>query len=223
MKNIVFKNRWVQIVFGALLLVAGVLTFVFAILNNKDLTTAISIIVAVCSFILGIIYIASSFISEAKVLFPGSLLFGSFCIAIGVLLCVNTQLLGAIIVNLVGALMLAYGLVCAIKATIYLIMKKKSKENVKVFFIVLFYVIAAALLTLGILTFIYNNDASIVIYAVVGLAIAAYGIYHIIDGAIEMHKKENEKNKVVSTQDGKEVVEKKEIVETVEIVDKTKE
>ena len=227
MKNIVFKNRWVQIVFGSLLLVAGVLTLTFAIVNNQNLTSAISIIVAVCSFILGIIYIVSSFVSETTALFPGSLFFGSICIAIGVLLCVNTQVLGQIIVYLVGALMLAYGLVSAIKSTIYVIMRKKGDEGkVKIFYIVLFYVLAAALITLGILTYVYNNNASIVIYACVGVAIAIYGIYHIIDGAKVMHKNEKEKKqqleKVVSTQTGSKEIETKTVIEENEIIDKTK-
>ena len=155
MKNIVFKNRWVQIVFGSLLLVAGVLTLVFAIVNNQNLTSAISIIVAVCSFILGIIYIVSSFVSETTALFPGSLFFGSLFIALGILLCVDTAILGTAICYLAGALLLTYGVVNLVKAIIYTIMRKQKKEpEVKIRYIVLFYSIAAVLIVLGILIFL---------------------------------------------------------------------
>lgn len=196
MKNIIFKNRWIQIVYGALLMVAGILTIVFAVYNTSNLTNAISIIVAVCCFILGIVYIASSFASETKVLFPASLLFASVCIAIGVLLCVMPQLLGSVIVYFVAALMTVYGVVSIIKAISFILIKAKKWH------IALFFIIGAILTVLGILAFVYKDKAGIVIYIGCGLVVAVYGVVEIVVAVKQMIKANKAKEeKATTTQD----------------------
>lgn len=190
MDNSIYKNRWLQIVASTLFLVAGILIMVYGIIDQGSVTKVISIVLAVSCFITGALSLVTSFFVEPTKVMSTGLVVGSMSIALGVLLCCRTEVFGSIVVYFVGALALAVGGVALIKGVIMLVKKTPAST------VVLFFIVAAIAITLGVLTFCYLNGAQQVIYVATGTVIALAGlaglvlnIKHLVDNKKEKKSK----------------------------------
>lgn len=182
METVFTRHKWMQLIYGILLLVAGVLITIFAIIDKDNVAKTLSVILAIGFFILGACFIFSGILSLRTRLFDSIMVVGAFSIAIGVILCVQSEsLLKDIIVIFVGALLLAGGAVYIGKASAGLVFKIKKG------YVVLFFVLAAILITLGILALCYQSTAVQVIYIILGIVIALGGILEIVLGAKALH------------------------------------
>lgn len=172
--SLLTKHKWLNIVYGVLLIVIGALTLTFAIVNTDVVDQVISISLAVSLFIAGILNIASSLIAHTNEYFTTSLLVGSIAIAFGVVLLVNRSLIGSFIVFLLGTFLLALGAVYLIKAIIFIVSKQKVPS------IVLFFIFAAIGIALGIMVLCFKDESKMVIYSFVGACIIVMGIIELV-------------------------------------------
>lgn len=163
------ENKWMPIVISCLLIVVGVLTFIFSLVNIDVVDHVISYSIAASLFIVGLIYILSSLIGHTVEFFTGSLILGSLSIAIGIVLCITPHIMGGVLTYFAGALLLTLGLVLAIKSVLLIVYKQK------VSWIILFIASALVCITGGILVFCYSGEAKLVLYCIMGVVIVLAG------------------------------------------------
>jgi len=168
------QNNWLLIIYGVLLIAIGVVTVVLSITNIDWVDSALSIAFAVGLFIVGALNIATSLITNTDRFFTVPLLLGSICIAFGVVLCINRDLLGSFIIYLLGTLLLALALVFLIKGILFIVYKQK------VTWIICEFVLAALCIAGGILVLCFRNESKLVFYIIIGSIITLVGIITII-------------------------------------------
>lgn len=176
MNSLFTKHRWMQVVWGILLFVAGAITIIFAINGdeNTDVSLVLSIAVAIVLFAYGLVILFSSFLELKDGFFKYELIIGGFIIAIGIVFCLNTDVLKSIIVNTVAISLLVFGVIFGIRAALALIKKKR------VWWIWFAVVLATLFIAAGILCLIFKEDLVNVCYFALG------GIL-IIVGVIELY------------------------------------
>ena len=197
------KNKWLVIVYGVLLIAIGTLTLIFAITNTSVVDKVISIALAVALFIVGLLNICSSLIAHTQEFYTASILLGSLAIAIGVVLLIDTYLIGSIIVYLLGVFLLAMGTVSLFKAVIFIITKQK------VMWIVAQLIIAALAITLGVIVLCFKDESKMFLYAFIGAVIILSGITEIVFVLRNFisNKKDNKEEKVEENPESKEEAE----------------
>ena len=196
--SLLTKHKWLNIVYGVLLIVIGALTLTFAIVNVDVVNQVISISLAVSLFIAGILNIASSIIAHTEKLFTSTLLVGSFAIAFGIVLLVNRTLIGSFIALLLGTFLLALGTVYLVKAIIFIILKQKVPA------IILMFVIAAIAIGLGVTVVCFQQESQMVLYAFIGVSFAVMGVIELIlvvRDLLEEKKKAKEEEQPAEFQD----------------------
>ena len=200
------KNKWLVIVYGVLLIAIGTLTLIFAITNTSVVDKVISIALAVALFIVGLLNICSSLIAHTQEFYTASILLGSLAIAIGVVLLIDTYLIGSIIVYLLGVFLLAMGTVSLFKAVIFIITKQK------VMWIVAQLIIAALAITLGVIVLCFKDESKMFLYAFIGAVIILSGITEIVFVLRNFisNKKDNKEEKVEENPESKEEAEEAE-------------
>lgn len=182
MKNLNMKNKWLQVIIGALLLAAGIIVIVINATDPGKITLAISWVVAVFLFLVGGLMLIVSLITT-KAIFTPVYVYGSLLVALGVLFCVTgTSFIEKGVTVFLGTLLISFGAVSLVKAIMLTCFKAK------VSFIVLFFIIAAVGITLGVLTLVYQSEAMQIIYYGLGALLVAYGIVQIVYGAINGKK-----------------------------------
>lgn len=82
MKKFFSNNKWMQIVVGTLMIIVGIIVIVLAASNHNKLNAYLSILVAICLFIIGGLYICISLLLHPNELFSSSLVYASICIAL---------------------------------------------------------------------------------------------------------------------------------------------
>lgn len=200
------KNKWLVIVYGVLLIAIGTLTLIFAITNTSVVDKVISIALAVALFIVGLLNICSSLIAHTQEFYTATILLGSLAIAIGVVLLIDTYLIGSIIVYLLGVFLLAMGTVSLFKAVIFIITKQK------VMWIVAQLIIAALAITLGVIVLCFKDESKMFLYAFIGAVIILSGITEIVFVLRNFisNKKDNKEEKVEESPEPKEEAEEAE-------------
>lgn len=200
------KNKWLVIVYGVLLIAIGTLTLIFAITDTSVVDKVISIALAVALFIVGLLNICSSLIAHTQEFYTASILLGSLAIAIGVVLLIDTYLIGSIIVYLLGVFLLAMGTVSLFKAVIFIITKQK------VMWIVAQLIIAALAITLGVIVLCFKDESKMFLYAFIGAVIILSGITEIVFVLRNFisNKKDNKEEKVEENPESKEEAEEAE-------------
>ena len=147
------KHKWLQIIYGALFLIAGAFIIIIALVSKdtNDLSTWLSIICAIGLFIFGGCSIMAGIFSLEKRYFSALFIYGALSIAIGVVLCTKLDFVIQVIVVFIGVLFITLGAVeCGEAAA--MIYFKRSK-----FFIALFFIFAAILITAGVLVLVFQE------------------------------------------------------------------
>ena len=183
MNALFLKHKWLQIVYGALLLVAGILIIVMSINQPESITIWISVIFAIGLFIFGACSIMAGVFTLEKKFFNSLFIVGSLSIAFGVVLCTlaagkDTDLMGNLIKVFFSVMLLAMGAVeCGEAAA--MIYFKRSK-----FAIAIFFVLGALFIAAGVLTLIFWDNIIKVVYAILGGLIALLGLFEMVVGVI---------------------------------------
>lgn len=171
MNSLFTKHRWMQVVWGILLFVAGAITIIFAVNDeNTDVSLVLSIAVAIILFAYGMVIIFSSFLELKDGFFKYELIIGGFIIAIGIVFCMNTEVLKNIIVNTVAISLLVFGAIFGARAAVVLIGKKK------VWWIWLAVTLAVLFIAGGILCLIFSEKVVNVCYFALGGILIVVGI-----------------------------------------------
>ena len=198
MKTLYSRHKWMQIVFGALFLAAGILMIVIALNENNDQQTIakwLSIVYAVSLFLFGATCIFSGVFSLKKKYFDPAFIYGDLAIALGVVLCVHNTMINDFIVVFVGTLITTIGVVFLGEA-VAMIFFKRPKPSIVVFFL-----LGAAFLTLGILSYVWQKEALNVIYVGVGGILCLVGVIQMVFGVVATIKARN----TLPVQDNEEV------------------
>ena len=206
MNTLFAKHKWLQIIYGALLLVAGILIIVMSINNPENITIWISVIFAIGLFIFGACSIMAGVFSLEKKFFNSLFIVGSLSIAFGVVLCTlaagkDTDLMGNLIKVFFSVMLLAMGAVeCGEAAA--MIYFKRSK-----FAIAIFFILGALFIAAGVLTLIFWENIIKVVYAILGGVIAVIGLFEVVVGTLSFigaKKADKEIDDLVQNQQQKE-------------------
>ena len=168
------QSKWFSILYGALLLIVGTLTLIFAIVDPSKVDSAISIALAVSLFIIGIVHIASALIAHTNEFFQMSLLLGSAAIAFGVVFCIDRGLVGQFITYLLGVFFLSLGLIAIIKFILFIV----YKQNLG--WIIIYAIMALVSIAAGILVLCFKDESKQVLYGIIGSTIILSGILEIV-------------------------------------------
>ena len=117
------KNKWLRILLGSLLAVAGIVIIVISIVKgNSGVTDLVTIVCAVCCFLYAALVIITSFVRYPRTPYPIALLVGAAFIAIGVALIYTkfTDALGGFVIFLIPVLLISIGSLAIIKAIVIL-------------------------------------------------------------------------------------------------------
>ena len=183
MNALFLKHKWLQIIYGTLLLIAGILIIVMSINQPESITIWISVIFAIGLFIFGACSIMAGVFTLEKKFFNSLFIVGSLSIAFGVVLCTlaagkDTDLMGNLIKVFFSVMLLAMGAVeCGEAAA--MIYFKRSK-----FAIAIFFVLGALFIAAGVLTLIFWDNIIKVVYAILGGLIALLGLFEMVVGVI---------------------------------------
>ena len=206
MNTLFAKHKWLQIIYGALLLVAGILIIVMSINNPENITIWISVIFAIGLFIFGACSIMAGVFSLEKKFFNSLFIVGSLSVAFGVVLCTlaagkDTDLMGNLIKVFFSVMLLAMGAVeCGEAAA--MIYFKRSK-----FAIAIFFILGALFIAAGVLTLIFWENIIKVVYAILGGVIAVIGLFEVVVGTLSFigaKKADKEIDDLVQNQQQKE-------------------
>ena len=178
MKTLYEKHKWMQIVFGALFLAAGILVIIFSLNWPENIAKALSVILAISLFLFGASCIFSGVFALKNKYFDPAFIYGDLAIAIGVVLCVHNLMIGDFIVLFAGTILVTIGVVFLGEA-VAMIFFKRPKPS-----IVAFFLLGAIFLTLGVLSYVYNGEAQTIIYIATGAIMALVGFVQIIFGIV---------------------------------------
>lgn len=192
MKTLYEKHKWMQIVFGALFLVAGILVIIFSLNWPENIAKALSVILAISLFLFGASCIFSGVFALKNKYFDPAFIYGDLAIAIGVVLCVHNLMIGDFIVLFAGTILVTIGVVFLGEA-VAMIFFKRPKPS-----IVAFFLLGAIFLTLGILSYVYNGEAQTIIYIATGAIMALVGFVQIIFGIVATIKAKKIANDIAS-------------------------
>lgn len=182
--NFLSKYKWGELVEGIVTLIIGVLVIVFAIVNQGIIGKVVSYVLAAALFLFGLITIVISLTSHTKEFFTNSLIAASLAIAVGVVLCVNPNLITSFFTLFLGVFLIAYGAISLMKGIFLIVYKSKWA------WYVISFVIAAICITFGILALIPETAGNImmVLYIIVGAVITLYGVFGIVTGIKKLSK-----------------------------------
>ena len=201
MKTLFSKHKWMQLVYGGLLLVAGILVIVIALNNPKDISVWLSIVVAVALFIYAAALMFSGIFSLKDKYFDVVFLYAVAFVAIGVTLLFKTDVIGSFITVFIASLLCAAGLVEIGQASAMIYFKKPK------FFIALFFILGAAFITLGVLAFCFQNNVQQIVYVASGVILVIAALAELAIGTHSIFKdRKNKKNELKSKKKAKEEV-----------------
>lgn len=198
------KNKWMAIVYGALLVAVGSLTIAFAIRDTELVDKVISISLAIGLFIVGLLNIGYALIAHTDEFFTASLLLGSLAIAFGVVLLVDVYLIGSFIVYLLGTLLIALGVVCLAKGLLFIIFKQR------IGWIIVHFAFATVAIALGIVVLCFRNESKMLLYVFIGVVIILAGIVEIIFAVRNYISNKKKKDEEIPGEEEKVLEENKE-------------
>lgn len=209
MKTLFDKHKWLQIIYGALLIAAGIVVIVLAINDTEQISKWLSIVLAIGLFLFGGCTIAAGLFALQQKYFSSVFIYGALAISIGVVLCIKNTMIGEFITIFVGTLFLCMGAVCCGEAAA-MIFFKRNKVSIIVAFIV-----AAIFITLGVLALVFPETVEKIIYIAIGAIACLIGLLEIVLGIISafaMKKADKEINdaaekapEVIDVQDPKQL------------------
>jgi len=199
MKTLFAKHKWMQLIYGLLLLAAGILVIVFAINDKERISTWLSIIASIGLFIYAAALMFSGVFSLKKKYFDIAFIYSVLFISIGVVLLCNQEMIGKFITIFVATALTATGVVEIGEATSMIFFKRP------IFFIVVFYILGAAFIALGVLAFCFQENVEQVVYVGVGALLCLTALLEIVLGIVSIARHKAIEDDVID----EEVVEKK--------------
>ena len=179
------KNRWMNLVYGLVLIIVGILTLVFAITNMGAIDNILSYSVAGALFVVGLMHIITAFVTNSSEFFSSALFLGSVAIAAGAVFCIDTGLISNFVIYFIATFFLAFGAVCIAKAIFFIV--NKSKVN----WIVFFFIIATIMIAAGVLILVFSNQSKVFLYCAVGGSLLISGVFEFIMGIKELSSKKD--------------------------------
>lgn len=183
MKSLFKRFPWMQIVLGVLLLAVGVTTIVLAFVNGSIIDRTLSIIIAVALFIFAAIMFFSSLFADSKAIFSIALIYGALFVALGVVLLVHPYLISTIFVTMLAVFIIAYGAVLLIKGGTLIYFRALW------YWIAILFLLGTIGIVGGILALCYPGVAFTVTFVILGVGLAALGVYEIIMAILAMKGK----------------------------------
>lgn len=200
MENLFSKHKWLKIIYGLLMIAAGIIIILVTLTKtDEDSSKWFSIVVSCALFIFSLILIFSGIFQLDKKKFDVSFIYAAAFIGVGVTLLCKTDLIGDILIVLIGASLIAFSAINFGQASAYIYFKRKK------FLIAITFISGAIVLTLGILTLLFKEEASKVIYVILGSLICLGGAIDIVAGIVAArktikNKKNNNKNTVIDAE-----------------------
>jgi len=186
MNSLFNKHRWMQVMWGILLFVAGAVTIIFAATNEGDnVSLALSIALAVVLFAYGLTIIFSSFLELRQSFFKYEIIIGAFVVAIGIVFCLNVKVISEILVNTIAACLLTFGAAFAARAIIAFVSK------LKVWWKPLCIALAVLFVAAGVLCLVFADRVTNICFIVFGAVLVIVGVievYMAIKRAVESSK-----------------------------------
>ena len=174
MRKILEKFKWLQLVFGFVLIALGVLTIVIAISNKDgDYAKYIFIVWAVVLFLIAGVFVLFDVLAFRDTAEFGTLVGCGICIGIGVFVIVNQGVINDVIKTLLPYSLMAVGGVLIIKTLVLAIRRISFKEWM------LPFVVGVVFLTSG-LVFFLNKDSGYILYVATGIMFVTLGAVEII-------------------------------------------
>lgn len=179
-----------QLIYGLLLAVAGVLIIVAAVNDKEQVSKWLSIIVAISLFIYAAALLFTGVFSLKKKYFDITFVYAVLFVSVGVCLLCNQEMIGSFITIFVATLLTAIGVVEIGEATSMIFFKRP------VFFVVLFYLLGAAFITLGVLAYCFQEEVQQIVYVGIGILMCLTAVLELALGvhglflALKMSKQE---------------------------------
>lgn len=173
MNSLFQKHRWMQVMWGILLFVAGAITIIYTFANgdkeDSNVSLVLSIALAIVLFAYGFTIIFSSFLELKDKFFKYEILIGAFIVAVGIVFVLNIELLKNIIVSLIAASLLTFGAVFLARTII------AFAKKLKVWWIGLCIALAVLFIAGGVLCLIFRSDVVDYCYVVLGVVLIIVG------------------------------------------------
>lgn len=185
METLLSKHKWIRLLLGIAILLAGVAVIILAVMGVNAISTIVSVIIAVLCFLYGGILIIATLVKNPRTPFQVEVLVGAIFIGIGITLCIPQVInsLEQCLMYLIGFSLISLGAVALIKAIIIMCYKDPVTNWI-------FTLIAGALiLTGGILLVIFRNKVIQANNIILGSLIVVLGIFEIITYAKIARKK----------------------------------
>ena len=175
MKKLFRKFKWLSILFSSLLIVAGILVIVMSIVDKTVIGDIISITTAVILFLFGDILLSSGIFTTRDHLFDIDLLVGSFILTIGILLCINRQLLPELAVTILSIILISFGAALFIKSITLIVYKYKNIPA-----IASGITFGAISIATGTLFLLFHSQVLQGVYIIIGVLVMLTGVYSLI-------------------------------------------
>lgn len=176
MAKIVLKDKWMKILLGAILIIAGLIIVIFGIVQPGVISMTLSIVFAVSLFFIGALYLYNGLSKTANAnVIDLTYIIAAIAISLGVVLLVNTNLIANILVYIVSISVLTIGSALLIRG-IVLCARKSTASNC-----VLAIIVGVVLIVLGVLALIFQSQITQVIYISSGVLLLIVGILQIVD------------------------------------------
>lgn len=188
MNSIFKKHEWIRMLLGILLLVAGVITIVLAIVNRSGVSITLNITIAIMLFVIGGVMCIVSLLNDTKVIMTLTLVMGAFLIALGVAVIIVQDFVSTLLVILLAAFLISMGGISIFKGVTLIIFRAKW------FWYVALFIVGTIGITLGILSLCYRDIAFIVTFIVVGAALVIMGVITIVISSIHVKKIKDDKS-----------------------------
>ena len=174
MNNLFQRYKWMGILLGVLLILAGVGVILLSIFAKDKVDMILSITVAVICFIIGLIYIIAGVMLPLSEFYSSLYLYGAFAISVGIILLIHMSLASEILIYTIAVILLTLAVVYIVRGVLYVSHKMKTIQ------FVLCFIIGGVCLVLGILTLIFKNQMMQVVYILAGVFFLLTGILQLI-------------------------------------------
>lgn len=176
MNSLFQKHKWMQVMWGILLFVAGAVSIVFTA-TQKDAAVSISlrVAIAVILFAYGLTILFTSFLELKTKFFKSEMIVGGLVIAVGIVFCIKDGLIEEILVWLASSILLVFGALFLVRGALYVAGKDK-RNGLKV----LCFIIAALFVAAGVLAIIFDEFSLEICYYVIAAIMMILGVLQIV-------------------------------------------
>lgn len=183
MNNLINRYRWIKVVLGVLIVLAGVGLIVLGIISPGQVNLILSIVTAVILFIIGLVYVVAGIITPLNELYSPLYFYGAFAIAIGIILLIHNELASEILIYTIAVISLTVGVIYVTRGILAIVNKMKAP------IIVLFFVVGVLLIGFGVVALIFKAQILQAIYIVAGVFITVTGVLELISTVRQLKAK----------------------------------